>query len=135
MFIGQKVFRAIPAVHQTSWNYLVAYNGSGSLALKSGNQVYTKKDGLLSDGIYAIRETRNGDLLIPAEAACRLHAGHFSNYDQASQFSPRQTLDVLEDDRCRPHLAAGQGGHEIEGEHVRIPFSRRSAAEWTCVRY
>jgi two-component sensor histidine kinase len=89
----------------------VGYHNSGLVEFRDkGYRVYTTQDGLPSDEIIAIREARNGDLLISTrEGLSRMRDGHFSNFVLPVPLARRQVYDALEDDRGRVWLAVPDG--------------------------
>jgi ligand-binding sensor domain-containing protein len=109
-------------VHQDAQGEIwVGYHDGGLLALQSG-KVYTTRDGLPSNEIFAIRHSLNGDLLIGTRRGLsRMHAGHFVNYPYPppDPLGPRIVYDVLEDSRGRLWIASVHGVHEWDGSHWR----------------
>ena len=112
-------------VHQDRKGQIwVGYHNSGLVEFREkGYRVYTTRDGLASDEIFAIREARNGDLLISTrEGLSRMHDGHFSNLVLPGPLAHRQVFDALEDGRGRIWLAAPSGVFRMTEE--RIPKRR-----------
>ena len=92
------------------------------LAELSGDKprVYTTRDGLPSNEIFAIREDRAGDLLIATRnGLSRMHAGHFSNQVVEDPLNRRLVYDVLEDHRGRLWVGTPAGVSLLEDGRAR----------------
>jgi signal transduction histidine kinase/ligand-binding sensor domain-containing protein len=103
----------------TTW---IGYHGSGVVAIHDGKlRGYTTDDGLGSNEIYAVQETRNGDLLVSTRAGLSwMHAGRFSNYTIPDPLGRTVIFDVLEDRQGRI-WAAGRGGvFEMNNNKFRV---------------
>jgi signal transduction histidine kinase/ligand-binding sensor domain-containing protein len=89
----------------------VGYHSNGLAAVRNGEiQRFTTKDGLASNNILAVREMRNGDLLIPTRAGLSwMHSGSFINYVLPDPGAATVILDALEDSQGRI-WAVGPGG-------------------------
>jgi signal transduction histidine kinase/ligand-binding sensor domain-containing protein len=106
------------AVHQDRTGSIwVGYHGSGLAVLENGRiRVYTSREGLASDSINAIREARNGDLLIATRGGLsRMHAGRFYNYILPDAGGAAPMLDVLEDGDGSIWAAAAVGIYKLTG--------------------
>jgi signal transduction histidine kinase/ligand-binding sensor domain-containing protein len=96
----------------------VAYQGAGLVAFsETGERVYTKMAGLISNEVFSIREAHNGDLLVMTRAGVSvMRDGKFLNY-------PRQngiiTVDILEDRRGQVWVAASGGVFQLVGASFR----------------
>ncbi len=99
------------AVHQDSAGQVwIGYQDAGLVALGPGGaRNYTTRDGLLSDEIFSIRETRHHDLLaVTSKGISILHGGRFANYSMPQQ-SVNIPVDVLEDRRGQLWVGAAGG--------------------------
>ncbi|MGP0076584.1 MAG: two-component regulator propeller domain-containing protein [Bryobacteraceae bacterium] len=97
----------------------VGFHDGGLVQLVDGKpaRVYTQKDGLASNEIFSIRESREGDLLIAARGGpSRMHDGHFINPVWNDPLNRRVAFDFLEDRSGRQWVATPAGVLELEGE-------------------
>jgi len=99
----------------------IGYNGGGLVAFRDGkSRVYTTRDGLASNDILDIHESRNGDLLIStSEGLSRMHAGRFSNYVVPDPLGRPFMFDALEDRVGQLWLATPSGVYVMKGSAVR----------------
>jgi signal transduction histidine kinase/ligand-binding sensor domain-containing protein len=71
---------------------------------------HTILEGLPSNNILSIRETRNGDLLVATTGGLtRLHEGRLTNYYVPDSLNRTQVYDMLEDSRGRVVVANASG--------------------------
>jgi signal transduction histidine kinase/ligand-binding sensor domain-containing protein len=101
----------------------VGFHDSGLVQLEDGKpvRVFTTKDGLPSNEIFSIRESRDGDLLIAARGGpSRLHDGHFVNPVMADPLNRRIAFDYLEDRSGKLWVASPAGVSELVGNRPRI---------------
>jgi len=108
------------AVHQDQAGRVwVGYHGDGVTVVGERNAPhFTKKDGLLSDQIYAIRENRAGDLMIMTAAGINvLHGSSLSTY-VLPQPGARYFVDFLQDRRGEIWLGTSSGLSRLVGQHV-----------------
>jgi Signal transduction histidine kinase len=99
----------------------IGFHDSGlALAGDSGFQVFTTRDGLISNEVFSIREDRNGDLLISTRAGLsRMRDGHFSAYVPPDPLERHLVFDALEDSRGRLWIGAPSGLSELRGKQLR----------------
>jgi signal transduction histidine kinase/ligand-binding sensor domain-containing protein len=109
-------------VHQDARGEIwVGYHDGGLLALNR-RKVFTTRDGLASNEIFAIRQSRNRDLLIGTRRGLsRMHDGRFLNYPYPppNPLGPRIVYDVLEDSSGHLWIASVHGVHEWDRTHWR----------------
>jgi signal transduction histidine kinase len=96
-----------------------------------GGQQFTAREGLPGNEVFAIREARNGDLLVSVHGGvARMHDERFSVFTPPDKFSRVNVYDALEDESGDVWLATPGGlirrhGRElhtvIEGGLVRAP--------------
>lgn len=95
----------------------VGFHDRGLVQLADGKpeRIYTQKDGLPSNEIFSIRESREGDLLIAARGGpSRLHDGHFVNPVMNDPLNRRIAFDYLEDRSGRLWVASPAGVSELD---------------------
>jgi len=117
-------------VHQDPHGKIwVGYRDGGLVNLRPGTpRVYTTIDGLPSNDIFAIRHSRNGDLLIATtRGLSRMHDGGFTNYTAPDPRPPSTVYDVLEDSRGHIWTAGVHGVHEWDGNHWQDAVSVQAA--------
>ncbi len=101
----------------------VGFHDSGLVQFADGKpaRVYTQKDGLPSNEIFSIRESRDGDLLIAARGGpSRLHDGYFVNPVMNDPLNRRVAFDYLQDRNGRLWVASPAGVIELAGRRQRI---------------
>jgi signal transduction histidine kinase/ligand-binding sensor domain-containing protein len=101
----------------------VGFHDRGLVQLVDGKpaRIYTQKDGLPSNEIFSIRESKDGDLLIAARGGpSRMHDGHFVNPVWNDPLNRRVAFDFLQDRSGKLWLAAPAGVIELEGKRPRI---------------
>jgi ligand-binding sensor domain-containing protein/two-component sensor histidine kinase len=105
----------------------IGYHDSGLVAWSPGKlRLYTTDDGLPSNEMFAIRDTRAGDLLIASRGGVsRLHQGHFVNYWVPDPVGRRVVYDVLEDTRGHLWAATASGVYEFDGALWREALDQR----------
>src|SRR5579883_3265370 len=101
--------------------------GTGPAQLKNPNgrpnesRLYTTQDGLPSNEMFALRDARNGDLLIASRGGVsRFHQGKFLNYTVPDPVVRTVVYDVLEDARGHLWAAAASGVYEFDGRKWRV---------------
>jgi signal transduction histidine kinase/ligand-binding sensor domain-containing protein len=104
----------------------VGFHEGGLVQMENGRpaRVYTQKDGLPSDEIFSIRESRDGDLLIAARGGpSRMHDGRFVNPAWSDPLNRRVAFDFFEDSSGRDWIATPAGVIQLEGarSHIAIP--------------
>jgi signal transduction histidine kinase/ligand-binding sensor domain-containing protein len=114
----------------------VGYHDSGLLRVAAtrgsarSERLYTIRDGLSSDGILAVRQARNGDLLIATRAGLsRMHNGHFETTVLPDSMERRQIFDVAEDSHGRLLVATPVGVRVQDGTQWRTIISTTSSSE------
>jgi ligand-binding sensor domain-containing protein/two-component sensor histidine kinase len=109
-------------VHQDGRGQIwVGYHDSGLLAFSpAASHLYTTRDGLPSNEMFALRDARDGDLLIATRGGVsRLHQGRFLNYSVPDPVGRTVVYDVLEDTRGHLWAAAAGGVYEFDGSGWR----------------
>jgi ligand-binding sensor domain-containing protein len=109
-------------VHQDGRGQIwVGYHDSGLLAFSpAASHLYTTRDGLPSNEMFALRDARDGDLLIASRGGVsRLHQGRFLNYSVPDPVGRTVVYDVLEDTRGHLWAAAAGGVYEFDGSRWR----------------
>ncbi|MDR3698446.1 MAG: two-component regulator propeller domain-containing protein [Candidatus Sulfopaludibacter sp.] len=80
------------------------------------SRVYTTRDGLPNNEVYAIREMGNGDLLISARGGMvRMHNGAFTTYIPPDPLSRLNVFDAMEDWTGKIWLATSGGLLQLRG--------------------
>jgi signal transduction histidine kinase/ligand-binding sensor domain-containing protein len=100
----------------------VGFHDNGLMLLTGGSRrVYTTRDGLPTDEIFSIRQTRSGDLLIAARGGMtRMHDGKFSVFRPRDPLGRLNVFDAMEDASGRTWLATPGGLGELVGTEFRI---------------
>ena len=100
----------------------VGFHDSGLMRFSPGPpRVYTMRDGLPSNEIWAIREARNGDLIIGASRGMvRLHDERITTYVPPHPLARFNIYDTLEDSAGNLWLATPGGLAEVSGGRFRI---------------
>ena len=109
-------------VHQDAHGQIwIGYHDSGLAAFSPGKfHLYTTRDGLPSNEMFALRDARDGDLLIASRGGVsRLHEGKFRNYMVPDPVGRTVVYDVLEDARGHLWAAAASGVYEFDGRQWR----------------
>ncbi len=84
-----------------------------------GPRLFTARDGLPSNEIFSIRDTREGDLLVGTrEGLSRMHGGHFSTFRPPDPLQRESVYDTLEDSAGRLWLALPQGLSLLKGSRL-----------------
>jgi len=98
----------------------IGYNESGLLQFsRGGSHLFTVRDGLPSNEIFSIQDTRAGDLLVGTrEGLARLHAGHFTTFRPRDPLQRESVYDSLEDSEGRLWLALPQGLCLLKGDRL-----------------
>jgi signal transduction histidine kinase len=87
---------------------------------EAGWQVYTTRNGLLSNEVFSIREDQRGDLLISTrEGLSRMRDGRFEAYVPRDSLARGIVFDALEDKRGRLWMATADGLRELHGNQLR----------------
>jgi signal transduction histidine kinase/ligand-binding sensor domain-containing protein len=110
------------AVHEDrSGRVWVGYHSDGVVAFQDGKlRSYTTRDGLASNEIFAIRETRVGDLLILGRGGVSLlRNGRASTFIGREALGIGNVYDILEDRGGRLWAAAGGGVYRVEDHKLR----------------
>lgn len=110
-------------VHQDAYGQIwIGYHDSGLVAFSQGkSRLYTTQDGLPSNEMFALRDARDGDLLIASRGGVsRLHGGKFLNYMVPDPVGRTVVYDVLEDARGHLWAAAASGVYEFNGREWRV---------------
>jgi len=96
----------------------VGYQGAGIVSFRGASvRAYSTRDGLLSNEIFSIRETRRGDLLVMTRAGVSvMRDGLFSSYPRQAGVIP---VDILEDRDGQVWVAASGGIYQIKGTGFR----------------
>jgi two-component sensor histidine kinase len=118
-------------VHQDGHGQIwVGYHDSGLLAFSAtASHLYTTRDGLPSNEMFSLRDTRDGDLLIASRGGVsRLHQGRFLNYSFPDPVGRTVVYDVLEDARGHLWAAAAGGVYEFDERHRRAVMRQRGFA-------
>lgn len=100
----------------------IGFHDRGLVQLVDGKpaRVYTRKDGLPSNEIFSIRESRDGDLLIAARGGpSRLHDGYFVNPVMKDPLNRRVAFDYLQDRAGKLWVASPAGVSTFEGNRSR----------------
>ncbi len=100
----------------------VGFHDRGLVQLVDGKpaRVYTQKDGLPSNEIFSIRESRDGDLLIAARGGpSRLHDGYFISPVMTDPLNRRVAFDYFQDRNGKLWVASPAGVSEVEGGRSR----------------
>jgi len=100
----------------------VGFHDSGLMLFgKNGYRVFTARDGLPGNEIFAIRETPSGDLLICSRGGVtRMYQDRFSNYTPPEPLGRRVGFDALEDPAGRLWLATPGGLRLRDGGEDRV---------------
>ena len=100
----------------------VGFHDSGLMMLESdGYQLYTTRNGLPNNEVFAVREARNGDLLISVRGALvRMHGTDFTWLVPPDPLSRINVFDAVEDSKGRIWLATAGGLNELTGGHFRV---------------
>ena len=103
----------------------VGFHDSGLMLFsKTGNRLFTTRDGLPNNEIFSIREMRNGDLLIGARGGMvRMHGGRFTLFVPPDPLSRINVFDAIEDSRGRTWLGTAGGLVELEGRSLNTAFA------------
>jgi signal transduction histidine kinase/ligand-binding sensor domain-containing protein len=84
-----------------------------------GSRLFTARDGLPSNEIFSIRDTREGDLLIGTrEGLARMHDGRFSTFRPPDPLSRESVYDSLEDSSGQLWLALPRGLSILRGNRL-----------------
>ncbi|HEV3330516.1 MAG TPA: two-component regulator propeller domain-containing protein [Bryobacteraceae bacterium] len=99
----------------------IGYHDSGLLQFSTGgSHLFTVRDGLPSNEIFSIRDTRGGDLLVGTrDGLARLHGGHFSTFRPMDPLRRESVYDSLEDSTGKLWLALPQGLSILEGNRLQ----------------
>jgi signal transduction histidine kinase/ligand-binding sensor domain-containing protein len=100
----------------------LGFHDSGLVLFSSeGYKQYTRRDGLASDEVFSIRETRDGDLLIGTRGGLsRMRGEHFTTFQPPDPLARESVYDSLEDRAGRLWLALPQGLAQLEDGKLRI---------------
>jgi len=94
----------------------IGYHDTGLLAFHSRRH-FTRQDGLPSNEIFGISETRNGDLLIATRGGLsRKHGGVFTTYRVPDPWHNQVVYDGIEDSQSRIWAAASSGLYRLDGQ-------------------
>ena len=121
-----------PFIRTIAGRIWVGFHDRGLVQLADGKpaRVYTQKDGLPSNEIFSIRESRDGDLLIAARGGpSRMHDGHFVNLVWNDPLNRRVAFDFLQDRGGKLWVATPAGVLELEGKRLAHRDSGRIAAQ------
>jgi signal transduction histidine kinase/ligand-binding sensor domain-containing protein len=97
----------------------VGFHDAGLLRVAGGERVvHDSSNGLPSREVFAIREARDGDLLVATrEGLSRIRGGHSLNYIVQDEVGRRLVFDVLEDTQGRLWVATPGGLKVLRHEH------------------
>ncbi len=100
----------------------VGFHDAGLLRIANGaQQLFTTRNGLASNEIFSIRETRSGDLLLGTRGGLlRLHDGRFIRFVPEDPYARIAVFDAIEDSHGRVWLATGGGLGVLENGQYRI---------------
>jgi len=98
----------------------IGFHDSGLVQFSPGSsRLFTARDGLPSNEIFSIHDTREGDLLVGTrEGLARLHLGRFSTFLPPDSLRRESVYDTLEDSAGRLWLALPQGLSFMNGKQL-----------------
>ncbi|HUI78187.1 MAG TPA: two-component regulator propeller domain-containing protein [Bryobacteraceae bacterium] len=98
----------------------IGFHDSGVLQFSpNASHLFTTRDGLPSNEVFSVRDTRAGDLLVGTrEGLARLHAGHFTTFRPRDPLQRESVYDSLEDSKGRLWLALPQGLSILDGTRL-----------------
>jgi len=85
------------------------------------HQAFTTRNGLPSNEVFSIRETRDGTLLLGTRGGLvRIHDKQLSTFSPMDDLGRSMVLDALEDSAGRLWLALPSGLGQLQGENLRM---------------
>ena len=99
----------------------IGFHDRGVLAMQPGGyREYRTRDGLPSEEVFSIRQTRAGEMLFSTRGGLvRMAGGKFRTYVSPDDFRRRQVFDALEDGAGRIWLGLPNGLARLENETFR----------------
>lgn len=124
------------AVHQDRQGRIwVGYHNNGLALFSSGgrHQTFSSRDGLPSNEIFSIRDSRDGTLLLGTRGGLvRVQGTQFHTFSPKDQLGRSIVLDALEDSKGRLWLALPSGLAELRAGTLRmeLPASGSLLDSW-----